>query len=103
MFELLDYAFMQRALAAGVLIGALCAVIGVYVVLKGLSFIGAGISHASFGGVALGFLFGVNPMLSATVFCQEITNHFVHNLKLILICFVDQDPGTTLVGPIQIS
>ena len=38
------------------LIGALCAVVGVYVVLRGLSFIGAGIAHASFGGVALGFL-----------------------------------------------
>ena len=61
---------MQRALTAGVLIGALCAVIGVYVVLKGLSFIGAGISHASFGGVALGFLFGINPILSAIVFCM---------------------------------
>jgi len=38
-------------------------------VLKGLSFIGAGIAHASFGGVALGFLLGVNPVLAAVVFC----------------------------------
>jgi len=69
MLELLSYTFMQRALAAGALIGALCAVIGVYVVLKGLSFIGAGIAHASFGGVALGFVLGVNPVLTAIVFC----------------------------------
>ncbi|RLC60039.1 MAG: metal ABC transporter permease [Chloroflexi bacterium] len=69
MLELLSYTFMQRALIAGALIGALCAVIGVYVVLKGLSFIGAGIAHASFGGVALGFLLGVNPVLTAVVFC----------------------------------
>ncbi|MFC1563009.1 metal ABC transporter permease [candidate division KSB1 bacterium] len=69
MLEILSYTFMQRALAAGVLIGILCAVIGVYVVLKGLSFIGAGISHASFGGVALGFLLGINPILTAVVFC----------------------------------
>jgi len=67
--EILQYAFMQRALLAGALIGAVCAVVGVYVVLRGLSFIGAGIAHASFGGVALGFLFGVNPVLSAVVFC----------------------------------
>ena len=69
MTEILGYAFMQRALCAGVLIGAVCATIGVYVVLKGLSFIGAGIAHASFGGVALGFLVGVNPVLTAVVFC----------------------------------
>jgi ABC-type Mn2+/Zn2+ transport system permease subunit len=69
MSELLGYAFMQRALLAGALIGAVCAVIGTYVVLKGLSFIGAGIAHASFGGVALGFVLGVNPVLTAIVFC----------------------------------
>jgi ABC-type Mn2+/Zn2+ transport system permease subunit len=67
--EILEYAFMQRALVAGAVIGALCAIVGVYVVLKSLSFIGAGIAHASFGGVALGFLVGVNPVLSAIAFC----------------------------------
>jgi ABC-type Mn2+/Zn2+ transport system permease subunit len=69
MNELLGFAFMQRALLAGVLIGAVCAIIGVYVVLKGLSFIGAGIAHASFGGVALGFVLGINPLISAIAFC----------------------------------
>ncbi len=67
--DFLDYAYMQRALVAGVLVGALCAVVGVYVVLRGLSFIGAGISHASFGGVALGLALGTNPAWTAVVFC----------------------------------
>ncbi len=67
--EILTYTFIQRALAASVLIGTLSAVIGVYVVLRGLAFIGAGIAHASFGGVALGFLLGINPILAAVVFC----------------------------------
>lgn len=67
--EILSYTFMQRALLASVLIGTVSAVIGVYVVLRGLSFIGAGIAHASFGGVALGFLLGTNPVLTAVVFC----------------------------------
>jgi len=70
MTEILGYAFMQRALVAGAVIGIVCAVVGVYVVLKGLSFIGAGIAHASFGGVALGFLLGFNPVLTAVVFCM---------------------------------
>lgn len=69
MLEIFGYAYMQRAMAAGVIIGALCAVIGVYVVLKGLSFIGAGIAHASFGGVAIGVALGVNPIWTAVVFC----------------------------------
>lgn len=69
MMELLSYHFMQRALIAGTLIGAVCAIIGTYVVLKGLSFIGAGIAHASFGGVALGFFLKFNPILTAVFFC----------------------------------
>jgi ABC-type Mn2+/Zn2+ transport system permease subunit len=67
--EILSYTFMQRALLASIFIGSISAVIGVYVVLRGLSFIGAGIAHASFGGVALGFLLGINPVLTAVVFC----------------------------------
>ncbi len=62
MFEAFGYSFMQRALFAGVLVGSLCAVIGVYVVLKGLSFIGTGISHASLGGIAIGIAVGTNPL-----------------------------------------
>ena len=67
--EILQYAFMQRALVSAVLIGGVCAVIGVYVVLKGLSFIGSGIAHASFGGVALGFILGWNLVVTAFLFC----------------------------------
>jgi zinc transport system permease protein len=50
------YGYMQRALAAGVIVGLVCAVLSVYVVLKRMAFIGQGISHAAFGGVALGLL-----------------------------------------------
>lgn len=66
--ELLDHTFMQRALIEAVLIGGSCAVIGVYVVLNGLSFIGAGISHSTFAGVALGLLFGIDPLWTALLF-----------------------------------
>jgi ABC-type Mn2+/Zn2+ transport system permease subunit len=69
MAEAIHYGFMQRALLAGLIIGAVCAVVGVYVVLRGMSFIGAGIAHASFGGVAIGFVLGVNPMVTAVLFC----------------------------------
>lgn len=68
MLEIMAYGFMQRALLASVLIGILCSVIGVFVVLKGLSFIGAGTAHAAFAGVALAFLLDLNPMGMAVLF-----------------------------------
>jgi ABC-type Mn2+/Zn2+ transport system permease subunit len=73
MLEMLHYEFMQRALLVGLIIGSVCAVIGVYVVLRGISFIGAGISHAAFGGVALGFALGINPVIAAVIFCLGVS------------------------------
>ncbi len=72
MMDFLQYAFMQRALIGGVMVGLLTAIIGVYIVLKGMSFVGAGIAHASFGGVALGFLLGIDPLWAAVVFCLAV-------------------------------
>ncbi len=70
--ELFSYQFMQRALLVGGIVGLVCSLIGVFVVLRGLSFIGAGISHAAFAGVAIGLLLGIPPVLSAFVFCSAV-------------------------------
>jgi zinc transport system permease protein len=51
-----QYEFMRQALIAGVVVGLVSSILSVYVVLKRMAFIGAGISHAAFGGVALGLL-----------------------------------------------
>src|SRR2546428_1044541 len=72
MAELLTYGFMQRALIAGVLVGLLCGVLGFFVVLKRLSFIGVGISHSAFGGIAIGILLGVEPLMAAAVFSTVV-------------------------------
>lgn len=68
MTEILTYSFMQRALLSAILIGILCSVIGVYVVLRGITFIGAGTAHAAFAGVTLGFLINANPLVFAILF-----------------------------------
>jgi ABC-type Mn2+/Zn2+ transport system permease subunit len=68
MFELLAYDFMQRSLLAAGLVGALCSIVGVFVVLRGLAFIGAGTAHAAFAGVALAYLMGWPPLGLAIVF-----------------------------------
>lgn len=68
MFEWLSYGFIQRALITSVLVGTLCSVIGVFVILRGFSFIGAGTAHSAFAGVALAYLLGLNPFLIALLF-----------------------------------
>lgn len=68
MSEMFQYDFMRNALMAAILVGGVCSIIGVYVVLKGLSFIGDGVAHASFGGVVLGFLLGINPLITSVLF-----------------------------------
>lgn len=72
MIELLSYGFMQRALVAGVLLGVTCAVLAFFVVLRRMAFIGVGISHAALGGVAVGLLVGLPPLLSAILFSLGI-------------------------------
>jgi len=68
MLDLLAYDFMQRSLLAAAMVGGLCSIIGVFVVLRGLAFVGAGTSHAAFAGVARGYLLGWPPLLLAIVF-----------------------------------
>ena len=68
LLEPLQFGFMQRGLLAAVLVAAVCGVLGSFVVLKGLAFIGDALAHASFGGVALAFVLGANIYLGAFVF-----------------------------------
>jgi zinc transport system permease protein len=60
--EILSYGFIQRALIAGTLIAVLCAVLGVFLVLRRLSLIGDGLAHVTFGSVAVSLFFRVNPV-----------------------------------------
>ncbi len=68
MIDVFGYAFFQRALIAGAIAGFLCGTFSVFVVAKRMAFIGQGISHAAFGGIALGLLLGIDPNFPASVF-----------------------------------
>jgi len=68
MWEMLSYGFMQRAFVAASLIGLVCAAVGVFVMLRGLSLVGEGTAHAAFAGVALAFLIGAPPLPLAIAF-----------------------------------
>lgn len=63
----LDNAFMQRALMAGVLVAIACAVIGTFVVLRGLAFIGDALAHGVLPGIAAAILLGLPGMLGAAL------------------------------------
>lgn len=63
--DALSYDFVRQALAAGLLASVLCGVVGTLVVVKRLVFLGAGISHASFGGLGLCYYLGFEPLLGA--------------------------------------
>ncbi|MCJ7653299.1 MAG: metal ABC transporter permease [Actinobacteria bacterium] len=69
---MLAYGFGQRALVGGLIIAATCSFISFFVIVRRLAFVGMGISHAAFGGVAIGIVAGVNPILTAGGFCVLI-------------------------------
>ncbi|MCW7076219.1 MAG: metal ABC transporter permease [Candidatus Syntrophoarchaeum sp.] len=69
MIEILQYEFMQNALLAAILVSVACGIVGTYVVINRIVFISGGISHTAFGGIGLGYLIGIDPILTAIPFC----------------------------------
>lgn len=67
LLEPLQYAFVQRALVAAVLVALVCASVGVFVVLRGLAFLGDAIAHAAFPGVVIAFLLKINIVIGGSV------------------------------------
>ena len=65
--EPISYAFMQRSLLASLMVGILCAVIGCYVVLRGMAFMGDALAHAILPGVAIAYLLHGNLLLGGLI------------------------------------
>ena len=65
--EPLQYGFMQRALLVSALAAVACGVVGVFVVLRGMAFLGDAIAHSALTGMAAAFLLGANVFLGALV------------------------------------
>jgi ABC-type Mn2+/Zn2+ transport system permease subunit len=66
--EFLAYPFIQRALAASIMVGILCPFVGNFVVLRRMSFFSDAISHAAFAGIAAGALLGMDLSLASILF-----------------------------------
>ncbi|MGE4587028.1 MAG: metal ABC transporter permease [Mangrovibacterium sp.] len=66
--ELFSYDFFRNAFLAALLSAVSCGIIGTYIVSRRIVFISGGITHASFGGIGIGYFLGLNPLLGAAVF-----------------------------------
>lgn len=60
-----QYDFFTKAIIASVLLGGMCGLSGVYIILRGLSYVGHGLSHAAFGGAVIGNIAGINYYISS--------------------------------------
>jgi len=68
LFSIFRYEFVLHALLAAVLASISCGIVGTYIVARRKVFISGGITHASFGGIGIGYYLGINPVLGAAVF-----------------------------------
>jgi len=94
--EPLSYAFMQRGLIAAVLVGIVCAVVGTYVVLRGMAFFGDALAHAILPGVALGYL--VNEGAREPLFWWALGTSIVSALGIGAISKKAQIKEDTAIG-----
>jgi zinc transport system permease protein len=65
MLDIFHYGFIVRGLEAGIVIALISPLIGIFLVLRRYSLIADTLSHVSFAGIALGFLLGINPIITA--------------------------------------
>ena len=67
LLEPFEFGFFIRAIIAACLVGGLCGLMGVYIVLRGMSYIGHGLSHAIFGGAVVSWILSINFFVGATL------------------------------------
>ena len=85
MFEPFRYEFFRNGLLAAGLVGGLCGLMGVYIVLRRMAYIGHGLSHAVFGGAVVSFVMSVNFYLGASLwgFVAALLIHLTARKKTI--------------------
>ncbi len=85
--EPLQYTFIQRALLVSLITGAICPLIGIFVVTRGQSFIVDAIAHASFPGLLLAIIVKINPwfgMLPAALVTSVLVNYITRKAGILM-------------------
>ena len=80
-----QFAFMQRGMIASIVVGMLCAIIGCYVILRSMAFLGDALAHAILPGVAVAYLLGINLLwgaLVAAILVAVLINSFTKTEKV---------------------
>jgi zinc transport system permease protein len=101
--DMFQYGFIQRALIAGSLIAVLCAVLGVFLVLRRLSLIGDGLAHVTFGSVALVLFFNVTPLAVTLAALPLVMLSSLGILKLMEKAKVFGDAAVGIVASLGIA
>ncbi|HBC95510.1 MAG TPA: metal ABC transporter permease [Clostridium sp.] len=101
---MLQYGFMQNAIIAGIFISILCPAVGTFLVLKRYSMMGDTLSHSSLAGVAIGLVFGYNPILTSFIFTSAaglviefLRNYYKKYAELILVIVLTFSVGIAIV------
>lgn len=68
MFDIFYFPFFQKAIIAGFFVGFLSGYYGVFIVQRRMGFLGSGLAHSAFGGVAIGIFFNLQPLFIAVPF-----------------------------------
>lgn len=103
LLEMFSYSFMQRALLAGVLIGVLCAVLGVFLVLRRLSLIGDGLAHTTFGAVSAALLAGLQGAAMLLVSLPVVVLASLGILKLAAKARLGGDAAIGIVSSVGVA
>ena len=91
-----SYAFMQRGLIASILVGIVCAVVGTYIVLRGMAFFGDALAHTILPGVAVGYL--VSGGARETLFWWALGTSVVSSLGISMISRNSKIKEDTAIG-----
>jgi zinc transport system permease protein len=100
---MLSYGFMQRALLGGSLIAILCSVLGVFLVLRRLSLIGDGLSHVTFGSVAIALLFRLQSIYMTLAIVPLVMASSLGILKLAQRARIYGDAAIGIVSALGIA
>ena len=67
--DFFNYSFFNRALIMAILGGISCGIVGVWILLLNISFIGVAMAHSALAGAVIGIFFGLNPIICGFIFC----------------------------------
>ena len=102
--EIFQFGFMQRAIIAGIIIGIICPLAGIFLVLRRLSLVGDALSHISLAGVATGLIFNINATLSALAFAltgtlgiEYLRRHYAQYAELAIALAMSGGMGLAVV------